>query len=82
MIYTLCHWECPAQRFLSKKNLTFKSQNDFKLATNKWVSQLIEWSNKRLHGAYILTGFAVQRKQIEGLAVFSKIAVECFSMFT
>ena len=38
--------------------------------------------NKRLHGAYILAGFAVQRERIEGLPVFSKIAVECFSLFT
>ena len=35
--------------------------------------------NKSLHGAYILAGFAVQRERIEGLAVFSKIVVGCFS---
>ena len=38
--------------------------------------------NKRLHRAYILAGFAVQRERIEGLAVFSEIVVECFSLFT
>ena len=38
--------------------------------------------NKRLHGAYILAGFAVQRERIECLAVFSEVAVECFSLFT
>ena len=38
--------------------------------------------NKRLHGAYILAGFAVQRERIEDLADFSEIAVECFSLFT
>ena len=38
--------------------------------------------NKRLHGAYIVTGFAVQRERIEGLAVFSEIAVGYFSLFT
>ena len=36
--------------------------------------------NKRLYGAYILAGFAVQRERIEGLAVFSEIAVECSSL--
>ena len=38
--------------------------------------------NKRLHGAYILAGFAVQRERIEGRAVFRKIAIKCFSLFT
>ena len=34
---------------------------------------------KRLYGAYILTGFAVHREQIEGLAAFSNSlsAVHC-----
>ena len=35
---------------------------------------------KRLYGAYILAGFAVQRERIGGLAVFSEIAVECSSL--
>ena len=39
-------------------------------------------NNKRRHDAYILTGFAAQRERVEGLAVFSKIADECFSLFT
>ena len=38
--------------------------------------------NNRLHGAYILAGFVVPGERIEGLAVFSEIAVECFSLFT
>ena len=38
--------------------------------------------NERLYGAYILAGFAVQRERIEGLAVFSEIAVECSSLLT
>ena len=38
--------------------------------------------NKRLCGAYILARFVVQRERIEGLAVFSEIAVECSSLLT
>ena len=64
------------------KTLTFKTQNNLYLATNKWVSQLIERQNKRLHVAFIMAGFTVQRERIEGLVVFNKIAVECFSLFT
>ena len=38
--------------------------------------------SRKLHGAYILAGFAVQRDRIEGLAVLGKIAVEYCSLFT
>ena len=47
-----------------------------------WLPLSSFMNNKRRQEAYILTGFAAQRERVEGLAVFSKIAVECFSLFT
>ena len=51
-------------------------------AFRKYIAPFQTKVNKRLHWAHILAGFAVQRERIEGLAVFSEIAVECFLLFT
>ena len=38
--------------------------------------------NKTLLRAFIIAGFAVQRERIKGVAIFSKIAVGCFTLLT
>ena len=61
----------------------FAIMSEIELHTfRKYLAPFQTKVNKRLHWAYILAGFAVQRERIEGLAVFSEIAVECFLLFT
>lgn len=45
--------------------------------TAGYVSQLKQEATR----TYNLAGYTVQRERIEGLAVLSKIAVECLSLF-